>query len=110
MTTVPAWAQRYDTCGDWYETPTGVRVVVSQMPREEYELLVAVHELVEWWLCKRDGITQETVDEWDASHPEGADGEGCPYGAQHRAAERVERVLAEVLGVDWDEYEEALDA
>lgn len=116
ITTIPHASQRYDTCGDWIEDGRGHlrHVRVSEMGHEDYHFLVAVHEMVEAWLCLKRGITQEAVDAFDkdfeAKRPAGDDREpghepDAPYHREHVFAERIERLVAEELGVDWDEYD-----
>ena len=55
---------------------------------------------------------EQEVDAWDLAHPdaeEPGEVEGCPYFIQHAEASRVERVLADLLSVSWDEYEASFD-
>lgn len=109
--------QRYDTCGDWFESagpltlhfargPT-LRVVVSALTDEREMLLLAVHELIEAILCQHAGVSARTVDEFDL-HFKGAGEPGddplSPYYAHHQFATHIEREVADLLGVDWDAY------
>jgi hypothetical protein len=41
---------------------------------------------------------------------EPGDHPSCPYEREHNFAARVERMIAQELGVDWDAYEKALEA
>src|SRR5258708_1027371 len=59
--TVGHKSQPYDTVGNWRYHGGNVDVTVSRMSDERYEFLVAMHELIEAYLCKRAGITAETV-------------------------------------------------
>jgi len=78
-----------------------------------YELLVAVHELVEAFLCMHDGVSEESVDKFDKQFvqrdAEPGDSPDAPYARQHCLATGVERILAACLGVKWDWYEEAIE-
>lgn len=114
---IPHNEQRYDTCGDYWETPEGVEFRISAMRDRRYVWLVAVHELVEYMLVKTDGIPLLLIDEFDrqfeaarkpGNDEEPGDDKNAPYHKQHRWATRFERVLALVLGVHWWEYEFAI--
>ena len=114
IVTIPHEEQRYPTVGDWVVNGDNLYISVSKMSDPRYELLVAVHELVEVLLCKERGIPQELVDkfdmeyeasrsEWDATSEPG-DAAGAPYKKEHFFATTVERLLAAELGVDWEKY------
>jgi hypothetical protein len=114
VNTVPHDGQRYDTAGDWYTLPAFAHVpahdvvTVSDMGDPDSEFLVALHELFEMHLCKRDGVTAQQVDEWDMGKGSGLDEPGAhpaaPYACQHELASCLERAAADLLGVDWDEH------
>ena len=104
---IPHDAQRYDTLGDWWFDPTGDHLQIRTSKSglgEDAEFLVALHELVEAYLCKRRGITTQMVDAWDMHHAgksgsEPGDRLGCPYGREHRFAMIVEHLMAHELGL-----------
>jgi hypothetical protein len=106
--------QRYSTCGDWEVEPDGfVTISVSRMDNEDYVFLVQLHEMAEAYLCKKRGIEQAVVDEFDiryeVNRPEGDESEPgddprAPYYKEHQFATAIERFMAEELGVNWDEY------
>lgn len=110
--------QRYNTCGDWRTWPKLTDVSVSAMSDRRYELLVAVHELIEAELCRARGITEQEVTDFDTNYEqhlrtsddnsEPGDQPMAPYHREHVFATKVERLLADELGVDWQEYERAL--
>ena len=105
--------QRYNTCGDWREGYKSLHIDVSQLPDWRYEALIAIHELVEAVLCRHAGISQEAVDAFDIAHPEApepGDLNDAPYRHQHAIASGIERLLAAELGVDWLEYDKAIEA
>jgi len=107
---VPHAEQRYDTTGDWQWKDGGLVVTVSDLGNQRFNLLVAAHEITEALLCKRDGVTEASVDAWDLAYSdedEPGEVEGCPYFSQHEEASWVERELADLMGVDWDEYSES---
>lgn len=62
--------QRYPTTGDWTFTPDGLLVSVSHMHNDDYEFLVAIHETIEAWLCKKHGIKDEDVCAFDEAYEE----------------------------------------
>ena len=111
--------QRYPTVGDWFYEPDGsLTINVSRMQDSRYELLVAIHELIEAALCEDRGITQDAVDQFDKDfeenrHPDNLDEPGddprAPYRREHCFATGVERLLAAELEVDWKTYEDFLD-
>jgi len=120
IVTIPHEEQRYPTVGDWVVNGDNLYISVSKMSDPRYELLVAVHELVEVLLCKERGISQELVDkfdmeyeasrsEWDTTSEPG-DAAGAPYRKEHFFATTVERLLAAELGVDWEKYEAEVQA
>lgn len=116
ITTVKHEDQRYDTAGDWHDGA----ILVSEMGNEDYEFLVALHELVEMHLCKKHGVTQEQVDAFDLQFDEerknrshdpldepGNDGR-APYFHEHQLASIIEREMADKLGVDWNDYDDTV--
>jgi hypothetical protein len=114
LETIPHLEQRYDTVGDWlYNEGDGILLIrVSNLGNWRYEMLVAVHELVEALLCSHGNITQERVDKFDLNYKgdgEPGDAPSCPYAGPHSLATGIERILAAVMGVSWCKYEEAID-
>lgn len=121
--TISHKAQKYPTVGDWRNDPDGtLRIRVSDMKNEDYEFLIALHELVEQHLCKKRGITVEAVDEFDIefekqrakslslSTAEPGDNRFAPYRNEHCIATGVERIVAAALGVNWSDYEVAINS
>lgn len=118
--TIPHSNQAYATGGNWGFRDNGdIWIEVSELSDWRREALIAVHELVEILLCKHDGVTQQSVDEFDksfeANRPadnvdEPGDDPKAPYVRQHCIATGIERVLAAELGVNWKNYEEELEA
>lgn len=116
--TIPQGSQRYETAGDWSRDESGRLVIsVSDMGNDDFTFLVGIHELVEAWLCERQGVTDEAVTAFDtayeASRPEGdisepGDDSAAPYASQHCFATAVERMVCAALGVAWADYEKAV--
>jgi len=115
LRTIPHLSQRYETVGDWEIAPNGdILISVSDMGNEDYSFLVAIHEAIEVWLCRKRGISQEAVDDFDIAYEkkrsegdvsEPGDHPDAPYRKEHQFATRIERLLAEELGVDWEHYD-----
>ena len=119
ISTIPHHHQPYPTVGDWRFKEDGTLTInVSNMSDGRYEMLVAVHELVEALLCRHRGITTEAVDEFDkafeASRLPGDESEpgdhvDAPYRREHFFATNIERLLAAELGVDWATYDKEVN-
>jgi hypothetical protein len=116
---IPHASHRYETVGDYWDDEGGVHVRVSDVGNQDYEFLVAIHELIEQHLCRKRGIPEPEILAFDrAFEAERAAGKwtdeepGCdpraPYRKEHLFAEVVERLVAQELGIDFDTYETAL--
>lgn len=111
--------QRYPTVGDWQiKDDGGIVISVSEMAPEDYCFLVALHELIEVWLCRKRGITQEAVDTFDIEYErnrppddfsEPGDSTKAPYFREHQFATMIEEQVASELGVDWGAYARAVE-
>jgi hypothetical protein len=104
-------AIRYSTCGDWEWLPGDyLKVSVPDYGnRENSAFLVALHEAVEAWLCKKAGIPENEVSKWDIDHPEleePGDHPSAPYHDQHKTALEVEKIVAKALKLNWEDHEE----
>jgi hypothetical protein len=110
--TIPHNCQRYITAGDWQFTGDELLINVSETGNEDSNFLVALHEFVEAYLCKKAGVTEEQVDKWDKDHPDSIDPgalPGCPYQREHQFALHVEKEMAWFMGVKWLEHEGRID-
>ena len=117
--TIPHDKHRYPTCGDWWYAADGtLQIRVSALGNEDYEALVALHELVEVLLCKKRGITTEAVDAFDkafeaarapGNEDEPGDDPKAPYRKEHFFATNIEALMSAELGVNWQEYEARLN-
>ncbi len=116
---VPHGRQRYETVGDWVPgKPTEIRV--SRMKDQRYMFLVALHELVEYELCKKSGISDSEVVAFDMAYEEErrmnlhavdaepGDDPRAPYRDEHEFATAIEKIVARKLGVSWSAYERAV--
>lgn len=118
MQTIPHDRQPYPTVGNWAIADDGsIAIDVSDMWNEDYAFLVAIHEAVEVWLCRKRDVTEDEVNAFDiayeANRPEGDESEpgdhpDAPYRREHFFATSIERLLAAELGVDWAEYDKTV--
>lgn len=119
--TCPLKKMRYKTAGDYWKDSKGVwQFRVLELHNVLYEVLILVHELVEWSMCLAAGIKIKDIDEFDiqfekdreiglhdeeeepGGHPE------SPYRHQHDCASKIEQVVCNFFGVKWDMYEKAV--
>lgn len=120
--TIPHDQHRYPTCGDWWlDTEGNLQIRVSAMGNQDYEALVALHELVEVLLCKKRGISTERVDAFDmqfekdrelglhGENDEPGDDPQAPYKREHFFATNIEALMSSELGVDWKTYESTIE-
>ena len=112
--TIPEREQRPEVNGaDWFWDEKGdLQVRVSPMSDWRYEILLALHEASEAILCKYDGVSQKSVDEFDAEFDKthafdvnAGDDPAAPYKKQHTVSTGIERILAAYLNVGWAEYD-----
>ena len=117
-------SQDYATVGNWKfipneDDPHLLHISVSTLGNTEMETCVAVHEIVEALLCLKHKIPDVTVTAFDKTfeslRPRGdtsepGDDPMAPYHAQHVIASGVEEVVADALGVKWQEYADAIEA
>jgi hypothetical protein len=116
---IPHKKQRYETVGDWMPG-NPVRIRVSRMKDERYAFLVALHEMIEYELCRMNGIADSKVVEFDLNfekerrarlhsiEAEPGDDPRAPYRDEHAFATMVERTVARKMGVSWPAYEKAV--
>jgi hypothetical protein len=119
---IPHERQRYPTVGDWFYSGGVLYILVSDMGNEDYHTLVATHEYVEAILCQKAGISEISVTEFDLEFerrrekgevPEFAEpgnDSQAPYYNQHQFATQIEKILSVKLGVNWEEYDAAVNA
>lgn len=110
-----AETMRYATAGDYGETPTGWWLQVVQTTDWRHSFLVTLHELCELALLKHHNISITDVDDFDMNgagkdHPDPGSLTNAPYHTEHVLATQIEKKFAKYLGVDWKQYNEALDA
>ena len=113
---IPGSEQRYETTGDYWEDEKGVwQFRVTRMGNLFYEVLVLIHELTEWAMCQSLGISEPEIKAFDEmfeaerkagkwKDEEPGHDPRAPYLYEHRCAEKVERLAAEMFKVDWSRY------
>ena len=117
MRTILSKNHRYPTVGDWQvkKSKRGIRFLVLASRELGFDLAfsVMVHELVEAFLCHKNGVTDEMVTEWDKAHLEAdepGEVEGCPYAQEHMIAKKIEFILLEYFGISEEEYDKKVDS
>jgi len=107
----------YETQGDWrFWTNGSLEATVSQMGDPDGELVVLIHELVEGYLCRKNGISSEEVSDFDrifeaerengkhTALAEPGDDPRAPYRKEHQAATIVEMLVLHMLGGSWPDH------
>lgn len=117
--TIPHKEQRYNTVGDYIGSVNTETINISDLRNWKYEILIAIHELVETVLCKDRGISNKSINKFDEVYNEDKRSEKnltepglsnkAPYHKEHMFATQIEKKMAEELGVDWNEYNKHID-
>ena len=116
LKTVPKEQVRCDGYGDWFYGEFGILATCADIKEwdDDTKFRIAVHEMVEAWLCRKHGVTDTQVCKFDLLYEaeraeekhgeldEPGDDPRAPYREEHRAADHVERALCQVLGLTWD--------
>jgi hypothetical protein len=112
---VPHTEQRYETVGDWIpgdpENGRPHEIIVSQTGDEDANIVCALHELIEFWLCRKHGVEETKVSEFDKAfdgEDPGAD-EDAPYHDEHMAATGIELSFLTMIGKPIKEYDHSWD-
>lgn len=122
--TIPHEKQLYETCGDWrFDADGDLNIKVSELGDWRMEVLVGVHELVESVLCYNRGVKESDVTDFDIAfeilrdsfpeiigNTEPGDMVSAPYYNEHQFATKIEKKVAEELGVDWDSYSKTINS
>ena len=85
---------------------------VIDLGNDDYEFLIFIHELIEWRLTQKHGVAEEDITAFDKQHLDTNEPgylKEAPYHKEHMAAEAIERMVATLLGVEWNDYEEAIN-
>ena len=101
---------------DWFWDKRGnLQVRIEPMSDWRYEVLLCLHEAIEAVLCKHNGVSQTSVDEFDVEYDKhhatdcnAGDDPKAPYRREHCLATACERVIAAELDVCWETYDKEL--
>lgn len=121
LSVIPHKEQRYPTIGDYFPDRSipGWQFNVSRLSSPDHEFLVAIHELIEWYLTQKRGIKERDITRFDKEYEknrkigdvsEPGDSSKAPYHREHVFATKIERLIAKELGVDWKEYEDDINS
>ena len=92
--------------------PSRWKFQVMDLGNDDYEFLIFIHELIEWRLTQKHGVAEEDITAFDKKHLDTNEPgylKEAPYHKEHMAAEAIERIVATLLGVEWNDYEEAIN-
>lgn len=111
---IPYKKMRYATAGDYYTDADGTRhIFVASLNNEPMEAAIALHELIEMFVTESVGITEKEILAFDVTHPELNDPGDDPkavYHWEHVFSGAIERLFCERMGIEWEEYSQAVDA
>lgn len=101
---------------DWFWHDNGnLEVRVCPMSDWRRETLLAIHEAVEAIMCKHNGVSQKSVDDFDLEYARthavdanAGDDPSAPYVREHCLATAIERILCAELEVNWQDYDDEL--
>ena len=113
---------RYRTLGDYKIDKKGVlRITVADTGDDLFNELIAIHELLEELLTRHRNIKEEDIYKFDlwveeevkaGRYPDDAEPGEHPksiYRKEHLFAEKIERMVAKELKINWEEYSEHLN-
>lgn len=111
---------RSEQSGDWYyDGDTFIIYARNDIPKAS-QLAILVHELIEAYLCRKHGVTDEAVsafdDKYEAERKEGkhkeddepGDDPNAPYRIEHQAATHVERAACHALDLSWKTHSQSV--
>ena len=114
---------RYPTLGDYWRSADGKQEMrISEMGNDDYAFMIAVHELIEWYITEKRGIKEEDIKAFDevfekerlqglhTEKDEAGFDPRAPYVKEHTFATEIEKQLAKELGVNWDKYDAEIKA
>lgn len=116
---IDADKQRYPTAGDYWEDEDTIYFKITKQENSDYEALILLHELIEYVLTTKRGISEPSISQydidWNQTNEKGlcvgdepGNEPGCIYAKEHRFSENLERLMALELGVDWFKYNDSI--
>jgi hypothetical protein len=109
---------RYETCGDYYIKDDTLIFDIADTGNDMYNLLVLVHEISEYAMVTKRGISEDEITLFDEAfeklRKEGNTDEpgnevDCIYRDEHCIATGIERMLCGCLNISWKEYEKTIN-
>lgn len=132
---IPHKKQRYSTMGDYWQDKTNRhwQFCVSRMKDKRYVMLVFLHEVIEWTICRLTGVSMKAIDKFDKAYEkarnctapfseydctpcgcpfcdEPGDDLHAPYHRAHKVAAECEELIAHALDVDWYDYNNTVES
>jgi hypothetical protein len=125
---IPHKRQRYNTVGDYFKKQGRWLFRVSKMEDQRFPILVFLHEIIEFFMCRMLGISVEDIDQFDLAYEEArqmkvgdapcgckfyvepGDDPHAPYHQPHQIATHCERLICEGLGIKWEQYGEVVES
>lgn len=114
---IPHKKMRYDTCGDYFFSEGKLKFRVSKT-NGDYEFLILIHEMIEWHLTQKKGISIKEIDKFDKAFEkkrqkgnldEPGNDPNAPYHHEHQFATFMEKWIADYMNIEWDEYSKVID-
>lgn len=65
---VPHKRQRYDTVGDYFFIRRILNFRISKMSDARYPILVFLHEMIEFFMCRLAGVKMKDIDRFDMEY------------------------------------------
>ena len=101
--------QYQDGWGDyWVDEYDVLQIRAVLMPDLMFSHYILLHEYLEAIRCYRDGISLESIEKWDAEHPDDDDPgslKGCLYKSHHDNSLMLERLACLQDGYTWEQYD-----
>ena len=123
MRVIPHKFQAYETVGNYAWTDDGVLVIfVSDLGNEDYEHAIFLHEFIEASLCKKRGIKEEDITNFDtrfekdrlkglhSKTAEPGNSPKAPYHREHLFATKLEKMFIKELGYKWKDYDKLVES
>ena len=110
--------ERFRTLGDYEEVSPGHWIVrAAKLPCWKMTMLILIHELAELLATQSAHIPEPNILQFDlmfereqpGRDDEPGDDRRAPYMRQHSFASGIERLFAAEMGVNWKQYEDAID-
>lgn len=109
--TIPLKKQRYSTLGDYYKGKDKLEFRITELGNPYFEALILIHEIVEFFLTQKRGISEDSITKFDIESKLDDPGLSpeAPYHSEHMFANCIEKQVCEELGFDWEEYNLLVD-